>query len=75
MWLCKELSSWQREDFLHLVLSDEFFLWATRKTNHQDDIVWAESLDDIRPDQHFRDVLQHPTCVGYFVLFTARRLM
>lgn len=74
-WLADQLSKWDDGDFLHLAPSDEFFIWGSRKPNPQNDIIWAHSYDEIPPEEHFRSVPQHPLCVGFFVIFTARRML
>jgi hypothetical protein len=38
LWLCDWLKNWT-EDFLHLAPSDEFFVWAIRRPNYQNDRV------------------------------------
>lgn len=75
LWLCDWLSEWDEEDFLHLAPSDEFFVYAIRKANSQNDIIWAKSVDDIPEHERYREIVRNPTCIGIFVLFTAKKLM
>lgn len=75
LWLCNMLSEWDSADFLHLAPSDEFYVWSVRRPNTQNDRIWSFSIEDISEDQHYRELVQHPTCIGIFVLFTAKRLM
>jgi transposase len=75
LWLCDWLSEWDEEDFLHLAPSDEFFVYAIRKPNFQNDRIWAKSIDDISEDERYRDIVRNPTCIGIFVMFTAKKLM
>jgi hypothetical protein len=75
MWLCDWLSEWTEEDFLHLAPSDEFFVYAIRKPNFQKDRIWAKDMDDIAEDQRYREIVRNPTCMGIFVLFTAKKLL
>lgn len=74
IWLCKMLSEWDDADFMHLAPSDEFYVWSVRRPNHQNDRVWAKSIDDIPTHERYREMVAHPVCVGIFVLFTAKRL-
>jgi hypothetical protein len=69
------LSDKSAEDFLHLAPSDEFFVYAVRKPNHQNDRIWAKNIEDIESDERFREIVKNPVCIGIFVLFTARKLM
>lgn len=75
LWFARFLSNWTEDDALHLAPSDEFYIYSVRRPNHQNDRVWATSPKDIDDDEHFRGVPQYPSCVGIFVLFTARSLM
>lgn len=75
LWLCDWLSEWTEEDFLHLACSDEFFVYAIRKPNFQNDRVWAKDINDIADDERYREIVRNPTCIGIFVLFTARKLL
>ncbi len=69
------LSDWSSEDFLHLAPSDEFFVYSVRKPNHQNDRIWAKSIEDINEDQRYRELIKNPVCIGIFVLFTVKKLM
>lgn len=75
LWLCDWLSDWDEEDFLHLAPSDEFFVYAIRKPNFQNDRVWAKSVEDISEDERYREMVRNPTCIGIFIMFTAKKLM
>jgi hypothetical protein len=75
LWLCDWLSEWTEEDFLHLAPSDEFFVYAIRKPNSQNDLVWAMDVDDIAEDERYRAIVRYPTCIGIFVIFTAKKLL
>lgn len=75
LWLCDWLSDWDEEDFLHLAPSDEFFVYAIRKPNFQNDRIWAKSIEDVSEDEHYREIVRNPTCIGIFVMFTAKKLM
>jgi len=75
LWLCDWLSEWTEADFLHLAPSDEFFIYAIRKPNFQNDRIWAKDVDDIAGDDRFREIVKNPSCIGIFVLFTAKRLL
>ena len=71
---CDLLSDWDENDFLHLAPSDEFFVYAERKANHQNDRIWAYSLDDINNEDRIREKSKYPTCIGIFIVFTAKRM-
>jgi hypothetical protein len=75
LWLCNWLSEWDEEDFLHLAPSDEFFVYAIRKPNNQNDRIWAKKLEDITEDHRYRQVVHSPTCIGIFVIFTAKKML
>jgi len=74
LWLCDWLLEWTEEDFLHLAVSYEFFIYAIREPNFQNVRVWAKDVDDIAEDQRFREIIKNPTCIGIFVMFTAKKL-
>lgn len=75
LWLCDWLSEWTEEDFLHLAPSDEFFVYAIRKPNFQNDRVWAKDVNDIAEDERYREIVRNPTCIGIFVMFTAKKML
>lgn len=63
------------EEFLHYAFSDEFFIYSIRKPNHQNDRIWALDTGEIEDTEHYRAVVHNPTCIGLFILFTAKRMM
>lgn len=71
---CDFLRLWDVDDFIHLAPCDEFFIWAIRGPNPQNDRIWARSVEDITDDEHYRQVVKHSDCIGLFLLFSARRL-
>jgi hypothetical protein len=75
LWLCDRLKNWTQEDFLHLAPADEFFVWSIRKSNHQNDRIWAKSIEDIEEDERYREMVQNQACVGIFIIFTAKILL
>jgi len=75
LWFCDWLSDWTEEDFLHLAPSDEFFVYAVRKPNFQNDRIWAKDVDDIAEDERYREIVRNPTCIGIFICFTAKKLL
>lgn len=74
LWFADYLSDWTEEHFLNLACSDEFYLYANRKPNSQNDIIWPRSVEDIPDDVRYRMVSAHPACYGVFVCFTAVNL-
>ena len=75
LWFCNRLSRWNENDFMHLALADEFFVWTLRRPNYQNDRVWSFSLEDIETDERYQDVCAKPSCIGVFICFTAIKLM
>ena len=75
LWLCDWLSEWTEEDFLHLAPSDEVFIYSMCKPNYQNDRVWAKNKDDIADDERYHELVRNPSCIGIFVIFTAKKLM
>ena len=73
-WFCYWLKDWSEEDFLHLAPSDEFYVWVVRRPNHQNDRIWAKSVDDIEEDERYREMVKNQACIGIFVIFTAKKL-
>ena len=73
--LCEYLRDWDEDDFLHLCPSDEFFVYAERKPNHQNDRVWALSLNDIPYEERVKGKTKHPNCIGIFICFSAKKMM
>jgi hypothetical protein len=51
LWLCDWLKNWTQEDFLHLASADEFVVWIIQKPNHQNDRIWAKTIEDIDVDE------------------------
>ena len=59
---------------MFLAPSDEFFVYAERKPNHQSDRIWAYNVDDIPKAIHIRVKTKYPTCIGIFICFTAKAM-
>ena len=72
---CELLRDWDANDFMHLAPSDEFFIYADRRPNYQNDRIWALSLDDIEGEIRFREKSKHSVCIGVFICFTAKTMM
>ena len=75
LFLAEYVKDYTEEDFLQFAFSDEFFIYAIRKPNHQNDRIWALEPGDIREEEHYRNVVHSPTCVGIFLMFTAKRML
>ena len=71
--LCESLDEWKESDCMHLAPSDEFFLYAMRKPNQKNDIIWAENREDVW-DLLVAPETRHPVCVGVFLCFTSKGL-
>jgi hypothetical protein len=74
-WLANYVADWIEEDFLHVAPSDEFFIYAVRKPNHQNDRICAKSIEDINDDERYREIVQGTRCIGIFIMFTAKKLL
>ena len=72
---CDYLRNWDENDFLHLAPSDEFFIYAERKPNHQNDRIWALTLEDIGYEDRVKGKSKYPTCIGIFLCFTSKKMM
>jgi hypothetical protein len=57
---------------LHLAPSDEFFVYAIRKSNFQNERIWAK---DIAENERYRKIVRNPACIGIFIMFTAKKLL
>lgn len=75
LFLAEYCQNLEEEDFLHYAFSDEFFIYSIRKPNHQNDRVWALEQEDIPEYEHYRQIVKNPTCIGLFLMFTAKRMM
>ena len=75
LWFCDFLPDWTEDDFLFLAPSDEFYIYEERRPNHQNDRIWALSIDDIPADLKVRGLSKHPKRIGVFLMFTAKRLL
>ncbi|CAF4138404.1 unnamed protein product, partial [Rotaria sp. Silwood2] len=74
-WLANFVADWTEEDFLHIAPSDEFYIYVVRKPNHQNDRIWAKSIEDISSDERYREMVYNATCIGIFIMFTAKKLL
>ena len=72
---CDLLRDWTEDDFMFLAPSDEFFIYAERKANHQNDRIWAYSLDDIPYEEKVVGKSKYPACIGVFICFTAKAMI
>jgi hypothetical protein len=64
LWFCDWLKDWTQEDFLDLAPSDEFYVWTVRRSNYQNDRVWAKSIEDIEDDERYREMVKNQVCIG-----------
>ena len=62
------------ENFLHLALSDEFHVWVVRRPNYHNDRIWAKSVDDIKEDERYREMIKNQVCIGILLIFAAKKL-
>ncbi|CAF1483663.1 unnamed protein product [Adineta ricciae] len=74
-WLANFVTGWTEEDFLHMAASDEFYIYVIRKPNHQNDRIWAKSVEDTTDDERYCEMVQNAKCIGIFVMFTAKKLL
>ena len=51
-----------------------FFVYAERKSNFQNDRIWAYKLEDIPKEDRIREKSKYPTCIGIFLVFTSKRM-
>ncbi|CAF2909811.1 unnamed protein product [Rotaria sp. Silwood2] len=72
-WFANFVADWTEEDFLHIAPSDEFYIYVGRKPNHQNDRIWAKSVEDISSDERYREMVYNATCIGIFIMFTAKK--
>ena len=47
LFLAEFVKDYDEADFLNFAFSDEFFIYAIRKPNHQNDRVWALDVGEI----------------------------
>jgi hypothetical protein len=73
LWLCNLLTEWTEADFLHLVPSDEFFVWPIRKPNHQNDRIWSKNIEEVEKDDRYRELVKNPVCVLGLLSFLRQR--
>ena len=75
LWSSEYLENWTEDDFHHFVCSDEFFVWVCRKPNSQNDRIWATSIQEIEDDEHYREMVVRPSCIGVFICFSIKKMM
>ena len=75
LWFANFLELWDVEDFLHLCCSDEFYVYLVRRPNHQNDRIWATSLEAIPDAERIRKIPNAVQCIGVFICFSAREMM
>ena len=72
MTFCEDvIGDWTDRDAMHLVPSDEFFIYNIRKPNGQNDVMWARSREELK-DPEYVGVPRHPTCLGLFLMFSVK---
>ncbi|CAF1607484.1 unnamed protein product [Adineta ricciae] len=49
-------------------------VWVVRRPNYQNDRIWAKSIDDIEEDERYPEIVKNQACIGFFVIFTAKKL-
>ncbi len=70
-WLANFVGDWTEEDFLNIAPPNEIYIYVIGKPNHQNDRIWAKSIEDISADERYREMVRDATCIGIFVMFTA----
>ena len=75
LWFCDFLCDWCEEDFLHLVVSDEFLVYITWKPNSQNDVIWSKTLGEIPKEERYREVVKSSDCIGMLILFSIKKLI
>ncbi len=75
LWFVNYLSEWDIEDIMHLAPSDEFFIYESRRSNYQNDWIWAIDIDDIPENVKVRQSSKHHACIGIFLLFTEKKML
>lgn len=75
LFLANYTKDYDEADFMNFAFSDEFFIYAIRKPNHQNDRVWATEIGEIDDTERFRSIVKNPDCIGIFLMFTAKRMM
>ena len=43
--------------------------------NYQNDRNWAKNIEDITEDERYREMVRNQSCVGFFIMFTCKRLL
>ena len=71
---CEFLRDWDENDFMFLAPSDEFFIYAERKPNFQNNRIWAYAIEDIPEEIRIKEKSKHPVCIGIFIRFTAKAM-
>jgi len=64
---------WDEKDYLNLAPSDEFFVYAIRRHNAQNDRVWARTREEVA-DILVAPNTKHCVCIGIFLVFTTKGL-
>lgn len=75
LWFVDYIIEWDKDTFLHLTVSDGFFIYLTRKPNSHNNRIWSVTPDEIPDEEHYQELLNSTDCVGVFVLLTSCRLM
>lgn len=70
LWFCGYLEEWMEYDLLQMVVSDEHFVYVSRKPNFRNDRVWATTLDEVPDDQKYQEPqnnIQHAPSVSWML--------
>ena len=67
------LSNLTYQQWLNFYFIDEFFIWAQRKINTKNDIIWSDNKDEILELLHSRKYA-NPECVGVCVIMSAKTI-
>ena len=60
---------------MHLVCSDEFYVYVKRRPNFQNDRVWGRSVEEIEDQERIVEMTARPDCIGIFLCFSAREML
>ena len=71
---CEFMREWNKDDFMFLAPSNEFYIYAEQKPNYQNDRIWAYAIDDIPEEIRVKQKSKYPICIGIFICFTAKSM-
>ncbi|CEF71090.1 Hypothetical protein SRAE_X000041700 [Strongyloides ratti] len=75
LFLAMQVKSFNNNNFMQFVFSDEFFIYILKETKNKSERICINEINDIDTSKKLKLVQKNSICIGIFLMFTGKRLM